>query len=200
MKEKKIISLKQFIEDNHILLSALAVFSSLSALLSRLSINWLNTFFSFISIAGMIIIWFEVQSRLPKEKEMSIRLLLFRYVLIFGLYGLMFYWLLAFRDLWKTFLFIPLFFLFISMLNSQFKLLSQILFQVINQINDLSRFKQTKLFKKILEIKNDNNFKILLKILKVTYLIIIIFISFNYAILLSPPINAILDLIKNNFR
>jgi hypothetical protein len=199
MEEIKTVSLKQFIIDNHILLSALAVFATLSALLSKLSISWLSTFLSFVSIAGLILIWLEVQSQLPKER-LSLKLLLFRYVMIWGLGGLILYWLLAFRDIWKVSLFIPLFFLFVYMFYSPFKLLSQILTQIINWLNSLPRFKQTKLFKKILEIKNSNNFKIFLKILRAAYLIIVIIISFNYAVLLSPPINAILDLIKNTFR
>lgn len=199
MEEIKTVSLKQFIIENHILLSALAVFATLSALLSKLSISWLSTLLSFISIAGLILIWLEIQSQLPKEK-ISLKLLLFRYVMIWGLGGLILYWLLAFRDIWKVSLFVPLFFLFVYMFYSPFKLLSQILTQIINWLNSLPRFKQTKFFKKILEIKNSNNFKIFLKILRAAYLIIVIIISFNYAVLLSPPINAILDLIKNTFR
>jgi len=196
MKEKKLVSLEKFIKDNNVLLSALAVFASLTALLSKLSISWLSTFLSFLSIGGLILIWLEIRSKIPKD-NISIRLLFFRYVLLWGLGGIGLYWLLAFRDIWKVGLFVPLFFLFLYMFFSPFKLLGQILTQVINWLNSLPKIRNNKIFKKVFGFINTNGLKAFLKILKIAYFIVVICLSFSYAVLLSPPINTLLDSIKN---
>ncbi len=175
------ISLKKFIEENHILLSALAVFAALSAFLSRLTINWLNGVLSFVFIGGLIIIFFEIRSRFPKDNEMSLRLFLFRYVIVLGLGGVLLYWLLAFRTFWNVFLAIPLFFLFVFLINSFFKPIAEIGFLI-----------------KIIGIgQKKNAFQ---RFIGIMYLIFLILTSFVIAILFTPPLNIIFDIIKNNFR
>jgi len=198
MEKKKLVSLEEFIKESHILLSALAVFATLTALLSKLSISWLSTFLSFLSIGGLILIWLEIRSKIPKE-NISIRLLLFRYVLLWGLGGIGAYWLLVFRDIWKVSLFIPLFFLFVYMFFTPLNLLGQILTQVIKWLDNLKKIQNNKIFKKIRAFIDAKGFKIFLKIFKITYFIFAVCVSFSYAVLLSPPINALLDLIQINF-
>jgi len=182
MNDAERISLKEFIKENNALLSALAVFVAISAFLSRLPINWLNSALSFILFGGIVVILYEIQSYFPKDQnKMSLRLFLFNYVIIFGLWGILLYWLLTFRTFWKVFLFFPLFFLFVLMANSTFKPLTGI-----------------NLFVKIFGIgQKKNTFQLILRDI---YWIAIVLLSLIYASIFTPVLNIILDFIKSNFH
>lgn len=119
MPEK--MTLSKFIEDNHNLLSALAVFSALTAYFVTLPISWIATGLSFLSIMAMIMVFRELQSKAPDYRRVSLRLFIFNYSVIFGQYGLMLYWFLVYRDIWHLFLFIPLFVGTITFVNSASK-------------------------------------------------------------------------------
>jgi len=177
--DKDGMPLKEFIEKNHILLSAVAVFATITALLSNLPIKWVSTVLSFISIAGTVVIWHEVQTQLPKK--MSPKLFLFRYVLLWGLGGLVFYWLLEFREIWHVFLFIPLTIVFMS--------------EIVLTLRPLT---ELNIVKKIFGLGKEKNW--FQKILKVGVALSIAFISLFLATLFSPSINLILDWIKNTFH
>lgn len=105
--DNKRISLEEFIKQNEVLLSAFGVFAALIVLSKSLSNEWFSFFFSFVWIGGLIIVWFEIWSKLPKENKMGLRLFLFRYILLWGGIGLVVYWLFEFRYIWDVALFFP---------------------------------------------------------------------------------------------
>ena len=97
------MSLEDFIIKHQALLSALGVFTAVVALTAG-SKNLALDLVSFVSIGGVVIIGWEIFSKL--EKNLSPRLWLFRYVLLWGGAGLILYWLYEFRPLWDMSLWI----------------------------------------------------------------------------------------------
>ena len=172
-------SLKEFIEANHILLSTLAVFATITAFINKLSIEWLAAMLSFVFIIGMLLIWHEINSHFPAK--MSPKLELFRYILLFGFSGLALYSLLEFRQTWNMLLFIPLFLLFMYVIVFALKPLVKYNFII-----------------KILGIKQQKN--IWQKIIIIICAISIPLISMSLASIFSPFINLILTWIKINFK
>ncbi len=177
--DKDGMTLKEFIEKNHILLSTVAVFATIVALLSNLPIRWMGTLLSFIFIAGIVIVWHEIQTQLPKK--MGPKLFLFRYVLLWGLWGFIFYWLLEFREIWHVFLFVLLFAMFLYLILSSLKPLTEWKFLI--KVFGIGQSK-TKLQ----------------KFLRGIILFIIGYFSLYAASLFSVPLNLILDAIKNTFK
>ncbi len=173
------MSLKDFIEKNHALLSAMAIFATVTALLGNLPIKWVSIVISFISIAGMAIIWYEINTQLPKK--MSPRLFFFRYVLLWGLGGLVLYWLLEFREIWHVFLFVPLTIVF--------------MYEIISTLYPL---KEWSIVQKVFGIGTEKSW--FQKTLKVCVALAIGLLSLYMASLFSIPINLILDWIKNTFH
>lgn len=182
MEKVKRVSLKEFIGDNSVLFSALAVFAGLSAFLTRLPINWLNGVLSFAFFTGMLIIIYEIYSNFPKDQnKISPRLFLFYYVVLTGLWGILIYWLLEFRSFWRIFLAFPLFIFLFLTIHSTFKPLGRINFLV--KIFGIGRKK--------------NTFQLILRDI---YWIAIIGASLTYAGILAPIFNIILDFVKINFK
>ena len=170
------VSLREFIEKNHILLSTIAILVAIVAFLGTLPIKWLNYALSFILIAGIIIVWREIQSQIPKKTKGS--LFLFRYVLLWSFGGFILYWLIEFREIWHMFLFIPIFLLsFYVMLGS---------------IDPLLRF---KIISKIFGSRDSrsNTQSIIWGI----FIVVAVIISLNIAVKFTGPLNLILDVIKD---
>ncbi|EKD86919.1 MAG: hypothetical protein ACD_37C00101G0005 [uncultured bacterium] len=177
--DKDGMSLKEFINENHSLLSAMAIFATIAALLGNLPIRWMGIVLSFISIAGIVIIWHEIKSQLPEK--MSPKLFIFRYILLWGLGALIFYWLLEFRDIWHVFLFVPLTILFMYVI-----------------ISTIQPIREWKIIRYVFGIgKEKNRFQ---KALKILVIAVVAYSSLYLAALFSVPINVILDGIKNAFR
>lgn len=177
--DKDGMSLKEFVENNHKLLSTVAIFATITTLINNLPIKWMSVALSFISIAGMVVVWHEIKTQLPEK--MSPRLFIFRYILLWGFGGLVFYWILEFREIWHYFLFAPLSALF--------------MYITIQTLNPLTN---QPVVKKIFGIGGSKTW--LQKILKVVVLLSIVFVSLYFATLFSIPLNLIFDVIKNNFR
>jgi hypothetical protein len=170
------VSLREFIEKNHILLSTIAVLVAIVAFLGTLPIGWLNYVLSFILIAGVIIVWREIQSQVPKKTKGS--LFLFRYVLLWSFGGFILYWLIEFREIWHMFLFVPIF------------LLS--FYIMIGSIKPLFKF---KIISKI--FGSENNKTELQKVLWGIFVVIAVIISLNITSVFTGPLNLLLDVIKD---
>ena len=177
--EEKEVSLKEFIEENHILLSMVAVFATIIALINNLQIQWVSKSLSFIFIIGMVVVWHELYAQLPKK--MSPKLLLFRYVLLWGLWGLVFYWFLEFRGVWHAFLVIPLFGMFFYLILYSLKPLINLKFMI-----KIFGFGQAKSKVQIF--------------LRGVVIFLIGYLSLYAASLFSIPLNLILDMVKNSFK
>lgn len=100
------VSLEAFITENEKLLSALAVFSALVVLSDGLPSGLFRYVLTFIFLIGMILVWFELYFKLPKEQ--SIRLFLFQYVLLWGAGGIIAYCIYKFRFISNLALFFPI--------------------------------------------------------------------------------------------
>lgn len=175
-------SLKEFIQENQYLLSSMAVLVAITSFMANLSPHWLAQTLTFISILGVITIWFELNSLIPKEG--TSRLFIFRYVILSGLVGFIFYWLLAFKQFWNIFLFVPIFLL--------------LLFIIVDTIKQL---KEIEFVQKIFGIGTDKNkWQKLLNIASNIFLFIFLIYLLRFSTLISPGFNFILDIIRLNFN
>ena len=119
-------SLRDFIEENHNLLSAMAVLAAIASFVNGLPIHWLAATLFFLAIAGVITIWFELNAQFPEKG--SARLFLFKQILFLGLLGFILYWFLAFPSFWNIFFFLPLFLTLFFMLLTVLRQLTAIPF------------------------------------------------------------------------
>lgn len=176
------LPLKDFIEQNHNLLSAMAVLVAVASFATTLSVRWLGDVLLFLSIAAIVTLWIELYMSFPKTG--SLRLILFKNILSFGLIGLVFYWFLAFGKFWNIFLFIPLFLMMFYMSHN-----------VVKQLLGFSFVKKV-----IGEKGNRNKWQILL----ITGYGFGIFWAVSWMLYLaigaSPGFNIILELIRINFK
>lgn len=95
-----------FIEQNDKLLSALAVFSGLVAFSKEFQPEWLGAAIAFIFIAGLVLVAWELRGRFPEK--MAWPLYLFRYVILWGLGGILIYWVYTYRIFWDMALWLPM--------------------------------------------------------------------------------------------
>jgi hypothetical protein len=91
------MSLTDFLEKNHISLSALGVMIALATFLANLSISWVNYLFSLFMLIGTLAVWWEVRSKIPKR--IQFRLKVFKFVFSASYWLLVIYILLRFRGL-----------------------------------------------------------------------------------------------------
>lgn len=176
------MTLNSFIKENSELLSAMAVLVAVTTFVSDLPIQWISNVLTCLSIAGLVTIWFELSSLLPKVG--TIRLHIFRYVILLGLGSIIFYWLLAFRVFWHFVLFIPLFFLMFFMM-----------------ISLLKPFGEIAKIRKFFAIGSEKNWW--QKICKIVYYVFIFYacvVIFAVSVNASLGFNYLLDLIKVNFH
>jgi len=186
METRKEITLKEFIDTNSHLLSAMAALTALFAFVGKLPISWLNSILSFLFIGGIVIVLIEINSNTPKEKERSWRLDLFHLVLLLGMWGTIAYWLLLYRTFWNMFLWVPLWVLLTFSYYSTTK-------EMVENLRFLAGLPRIK---KILELpiakKILNAINCILKPFIKAYKLIIILFSLISAIYFSIPINLIL--------
>lgn len=172
-------TLKEYIDSNQHLLSALAVTSGLIVYFGTLPYTWLVTLFSFALITGMVVLFREVQANTISFKETSLNLGVFNVVIVIGYLGVSTYWLLRFREVWHTFLFIPFtiwFFSLFSFFGDRF----------IKELSAIPALK--KWFFK--ESNEPNEF---LRLIKRMFLIAEILLSFYCGANLAGPANVLLD-------
>lgn len=98
-------TLEQFIKGGESLLTALAVLVALTAFVQDLKPKGLTDVLVFLIIGAIVLIWLEIWEKLPEHQEW--KLFLFRYFLLFGIAGIIIYWLYEYRLFWNIFLFIP---------------------------------------------------------------------------------------------
>lgn len=128
--DNKGTSLKGFLDENHHLLSAMAVLLGIATFSGSLSIKWLGNLLLFLSFAGVVTTWFELYINFPKTG--AFRLMIFKNILTFGLIGFVFYWILTFPAFWNIFSFIPIFAYLYYMLHTIVKQLAT--FSVVKKI------------------------------------------------------------------
>lgn len=100
-KAKDQVTLAQFIEANHKLLSTLGIFTALSVFSGNLGLRSLGYILSFLFLSGTILLWFELLMRFPAVSA-TWRLVWFENVLSFAAIALVGYWLLEFQTIWRA--------------------------------------------------------------------------------------------------
>jgi hypothetical protein len=117
-------SLRDFIDENQNLLTAIAVLVAIAAFVAGLSVQWLGKSLLFLSIAAIVTVWTELFFLFPKTG--SLRLMLFKNILSLFLLGFVTYWFLAFGAFWSIFSFLPLFVALVYMTTTILKQLAAI--------------------------------------------------------------------------
>lgn len=112
--------LADVIDENHNLLTAIGIFVALTVFSASLPVKPfkpIGIVLSFCFLGEAIILsWeFYVKSYLPANQA-TVRLYFFQLILELALVILVLYWLLAFRELWRGFLIIPLAFMILGVM------------------------------------------------------------------------------------
>lgn len=175
-------NLKEFIDENHYLLSSMAILIALATFGINLSINWIGSILSFLSIAAIATIWVELYKMFPQKG--TLRLILFKNILSLGLLTIGFYWVLAFPVFWNIFSFVPLFIFLLYMLHSNIK-----------------QFMSIPFIARLFGVQGKRN---LLQKALVAFYAGAIFITliwiFSLSVGATPAINTILEAIRVNFK
>lgn len=167
-------TLSQFIESNQKLISVLGVFIALTVFTANLSFRAIGYALSFMFLTLTLIIWIELLEKFPSG-EANWRLKVFEILLSYSFLGIIFYWLLAYREIWHSVLFLPLTIILATTITG-------VLTFPIKKYDLFNRFFNTKPGK--------------LKIVRYVLFLLIIFfvlgISLRISFIISPPINKFL--------
>lgn len=174
-------TLTNFIEQNQKIISVLGVFTALTVFTANLSFRAFGYALSFIFLSLTLLLWIEVLEKFPKG-EANWRLKIFEILLSYTFLGIILYWLLSYREIWHSVMYLPV---------------SIILATIFTSIVTWP-IKKYDLFNIIFRTKPTKR-----KFIRYTlYLIIILgilFISVQIANIISPPINALLVELREKF-
>jgi hypothetical protein len=173
------ITLTKFIEDNQKLISILGVFTALTVFTANLSVRALGYVLSFIFLSLTLIIWIELLEKFPRG-DANWRLKLFEILLSYSFLGIIIYWLLAYPDIWNSFMFMPLGIILASIFIS-------LLTAPIKKYNLFNRFFKTK----------PGKLKIVRYALFLSIISVVLAISFKISFAIAPPINEMLDTVRD---
>ncbi|MBK7377916.1 MAG: hypothetical protein IPJ03_02750 [Ignavibacteriales bacterium] len=167
--------LDNFIESNQKLISVLGIFTALTVFTANLQFKAFGYALSFIFMSITLIIWIEVLEKFPKGNA-HWRLKIFETLLSFSFFGLILYWLLSYREIWHQIMFFPLTIILTTLLISIFT-------YPIKKYDLFNRFFKTK----------PGKLKIIRHLLFLIIVIFFFYVSFWLATLISPPVNSLLD-------
>jgi hypothetical protein len=170
-KRKKIISLSDFIDQNHKLISVLGIFTALTVFTSSLQVKAIGNILSFIFLALTVLVWFELWGKFPST-DTTFRLTWFESILQFAIFGIVVYWLIEYRSIWKHMLTVLLF----GIIAASFS-------QFMKRKNIFNRLFQTE----------HGRLKWLRYIFGIILIVIILIISVVVASIIAPYVNGFLD-------
>ncbi len=168
---KKPNSLSDYIENNSKLISVLGVFTALTVFSYNLTIKPIGNILSFVFLTITIIVWLELWTKFP-PKPSSWRLILFENVLSFSVLGIILYWLLAYREIWRAILVFPIWVLTITLIS--------FLITRFNLLEKITGFKIAK-------------YTFIRILFGLTLMILIYFFSLFVSAIISKPINDAFD-------
>jgi hypothetical protein len=171
----KRITLTDFIESNHKLLTILGVFTALTVFSVNLTIKPLGYILAFIYFTMTILVWLEIWSKFPAGTG-SWRLFWFENIISFLMLFIIAYWLIEYRSIWKYFL-MPLLFIIITGIFSV----------IIKKFNIFNRLFHTK----------PGKLKFLRYLFGVLIMIVVLFLSIYLVSFFAPPTNTFLDGLRN---
>lgn len=186
--QKEKMTLSEFIDENHNLLSTLAVLSGLTAFFSTLPIPFVATSSSFLLILAMIMTFRELKDKTPSLRNFSfksLRLFIFSYSIILTGYIVVIYSLLKYREVSQFGLFVPL----------TFTIYSFIIFVLKDPLETILSI---PFLRKYFFMQNGEWSNLLRRLFKVSAVGISIF-SLYLGAGLSQPFNYILDQLSKIF-
>jgi hypothetical protein len=170
---KKPVELSDFINENNKLISALSIFTALTAFSNSLPLKPYGYVLSFGFMFLTILLWLELWGKFPKNG--AGRLFWFENCLVLVGVAVFLYWLIEFRSIWKYFL---------------YTFLALIILSII-----VIPIKRLDLFNRVFHTKPGGK-----KFLRWAFGILVTFIalsiSWGLSLLISPFINKLLDEIK----
>lgn len=104
--EENKMSLWEFVDLNHKPISVLGVMIAIAAFSTKLSLDILSYNISFCFIFTAIILSMEVWNKFPGNTFISTRLFFFKQAFFLGIFFIMVYWILAFRQFIYYFIFL----------------------------------------------------------------------------------------------
>jgi len=174
------VSLESFIKDNEALLSALAVIAALFVFSKDLSPSYAAGTILFFLTGGIVLLWLEIWFKFPEQ--VTWRLFLFRYVMLWSVIGIIYCWLYQYRAFWDIALFIPM-----TIIAYWFEA------DLVHQV--LGIFPATR---KFFGIGNRQKTKMQRWIIGISVLVGL-FLAFYFGVMISTGTNLFLDILKLNF-
>lgn len=101
-KKEKLISLSDFIENNHKLISSLGIFTALTAFSMNITNKYFKFGLSFLSLTLSVMLFIELIGQFPKKGASLLGW--FETVLTFTFLGYVCYWIIDYYTFWKLFL------------------------------------------------------------------------------------------------
>ncbi|SRR5581483_313252 len=169
--EEKQITLTDFVDENSKLISALGVFTALTVFSTNLTLKPYGYALSFAFMTLTVLLWLELWGKYPARRG-SWRLTWFENILFLTVLAVVFYWLLEFRTIWHEFLQSLLFLIILAPIGYLIKK-----FDLFNRVFHTEPGK-LKLFRYLLAILIG---------------LVIMYISYYLANLIAPPLNTVLD-------
>jgi len=167
------MSLSAFVEKNLSLLTILGIFTALTVFAAELPLQPLGSMLSFLFMAETVILWSVLLEHLP-SKGKGWRMLWFENIMTLSVIILVFYWLLAYRELWREWLIIPL---------------AAILLASVSWV-----LKHFDIFNRVFRAKPDEK-----RALRWIFWMVILAAVFTAAAVISEPLNNLLDTIAGSF-
>ncbi len=171
-KEK---TLKDFIEENHKLISVLGIMVAITTFSYNLPLKSAGYILSFIFLSISLVLWIELIKNFPKDPKGN--LAYFSILINWAIMGVLGYWVLAYRLMFQTVSFLIC---FIAILFAMSKIIPPLL-------------------EKVWGI-NDGKNRIRKKVIGFIYLIVFSIITYYLTRIVSPYVNYLLDLIWNHIK
>ncbi len=170
-------TLVAFVENNYRLLTALGVFTALTVYSGNLTLKPVGYVLSFFFLAAAVLLWLELWANFPRLG--TARLFWFENILFFATMILVFYWLVEFRSIWRSFLFLPIAFFILSLLAI-----------IVKRYDLFSRATHAE----------PGRWKLLRYIFALSLFWFSVLIALYIAALVAQPVNDFLDLLDNELR
>ena len=173
-KEPNQLGIKEFVEDNHKLLSTLGIFLAITIFSTNIDLKSFSPWLSFLSLSCVILLWIELWTKFPKNGG-SLRLSLFENAISFLSMLTIIYWVVKVKSLFQS----------VTIL---------IAFIVMGIISSV--LKRRDIFNRLFYAERGSK-KILRISIGIALIVFVLYLSFLISSFISPLIDAMLDGLKN---
>jgi len=176
-QKPEIITLATFVEENQKLLTVIGVFTAITLFAVNIKLLYVATFLSFLFMLLTLLLWWELIGKFPKNGSASLSW--FESILGICILGLIFYWIVEYREVWQVIL--PFVF--------QLLLLSIVSFII----------KKTNFFNRVFKAKPGQK-KWWRYVIYFSIIMATLYLGLLIGSLISPPINNLLDIFKESLK